>query len=81
VTLDVSIPANSEAKVSVPKAGLEDVRVEESGTLIWRSRSSVGGAAGVKGGSEGVDYVTFDTGSGSYSFKLTGARTLPGKAE
>jgi len=81
VTLDVSIPANSMAKVSVPKAGLEDVRVEESGKLIWRSRSYVGGAAGVRGGSEGVDYVTFDTGSGSYSFKLTGARTLPERAE
>jgi len=81
VTLDVRIPVNSEAKVSVPKAGLENVTVLEPGEAIWRNGSYVGKVAGIAGGSQGPDYVTFDVGSGSYSFKLTGTRKLPGKGQ
>ena len=77
VALDVSVPVNSEAKVSVPKAGLQGVTVEEGGEVIWRNGSYVSGVAGITGGSEGAEYVTFDVGSGSYSFKLIGARNLP----
>jgi len=77
VALDVSVPVNSEAKVSVPKAGLQSVTVEEGGEVIWRNGSYVGGVAGITGGSENAECVTFDVGSGSYSFKLIGARKLP----
>jgi len=77
VTLDVYIPVNSEAKVSVPNPGLEDVTVEEGSKVVWTKGSYVGEVAGITGGSQSADYVTFHVGSGSYSFTLSGTRKLP----
>jgi alpha-L-rhamnosidase len=71
--LDVTIPVNSQAKVSVPKMGLEHVTIKESQKIIWKDGSYVGGAAGISGGSEDAWYVTFDVGSGSYSFEIQSA--------
>ncbi len=68
--LDVTIPVNSQAKVSVPKMGLENVTIKESGKTIWKDGSYIGGVAGVTGDSEDAWYVTFDVGSGSYSFEM-----------
>jgi len=69
LTLEVSIPVNSRAKVSVPKIGLENVTISESGKIIWKDGSYVGGVTGITDGSDSADYVTFDVGSGFYSFK------------
>ena len=63
---------NSKAEVSVPKIGLGNASVEESGKIIWKDGLYVSGVAGITGGSESVDYLTFDVGSGSYSFNLNG---------
>ena len=71
-TLQVTIPVNARATVSVPKMGLENVTVTEGGTMAWQAGSYLGGVAGIAGGSESTNYVTFDVGSGSYSFQLTG---------
>ena len=71
ITLKVSIPVNSRAKMSVPKMGLENVTISEGGKIIWKESVYVGGVAGITDGSESADYVTFDVGSGSYSFKLS----------
>ncbi len=70
LTLELSIPVNSQARVSVPKMGLENVIVEEGGKTIWKDGSYVSGVGGIADGSESADYVTFDVGSGSYSFKV-----------
>ena len=43
ISLDVTIPVNSEAKVSVPKLGLQDVVVEEGGKVVWRNGSYLAG--------------------------------------
>jgi len=75
--LDVTIPVNSQAKVSVPKMGLENVTIKADGKVIWENSSYVGGVAGITGGSEDDRYVTFDVGSGSYSFGMQSA--IPGK--
>ena len=72
IALEVTIPVNSKAKVSVPKIGLKNVTVQESGKVIWKDGSYVSGVAGITGGSESADYVSFDVGSGSYSIKLVG---------
>ena len=72
LTLEVTIPVNSQAKVSVPKMGLENIVIAESGNPIWKDGSYIGSAAGIADGSESDDYVTFDVGSGSYVFQLTG---------
>ena len=68
--LDVTIPTNSQAKVSIPKMGLENVTIKESGKTLFHDGSYVDGVAGITGGSEDTNYVTFDVGSGSYSFDL-----------
>jgi len=68
--LKITLPVNSQAKVSVPRMGLDNVIVEESEKIIWKDSSFVEGAEGISGGSEENDYVTFKVGSGSYSFKI-----------
>ncbi len=88
LTLDVTIPAGSRAKVSVPTMRLNSVAVAESGKTVFRdgvprreghgvphragSGAYVAGVAGISGASRSTDYVTFDVGSGAYSFRLTG---------
>ncbi len=68
LVLNVTLPVNSQAKVSVPKMGLESVIVKEDGRTIWKDDSYVEGMAGIIGADEDENYVTFDVGSGSYSF-------------
>ncbi|MBN2024989.1 MAG: family 78 glycoside hydrolase catalytic domain [Pirellulales bacterium] len=74
VVLKATIPANAQAKISVPKAGLRDVTVEEGGKAIWNSGAFVGGAPGITAGTDEPEYVTFDAGSGDYVFILRGNR-------
>jgi len=71
--LEVSIPVNSQAKVSIPKMGLKDVIIFEHGKVIWKDGSYIGGVMGITDSNEDADYVTFDVGSGFYSFKLSRA--------
>ena len=74
VSLDVNIPANCRANVSVPKIRREGVTVEESGKIVWEDGSYVDGVAGIDSASENAEYVTFNIGSGIYSFELKGVR-------
>lgn len=71
--LDVTIPVNSQAKVSVPRMGLENVTIKEGGKTIWKDGSYIGDVAGITGGGEDARYVTFSVGSGSYSFEMRSA--------
>ena len=73
--LKVTIPVNCRAEVSVPKIGLENVTVKESGKIVWKDGKYVGGIEGIDGGRESTEYVTFDVGSGTYTFELSGTRT------
>jgi alpha-L-rhamnosidase len=72
--LTATIPVNSQARISVPKAGLRNVAVEEDGRLVWKEGAYRGGAPGITAGSEDAEYVTFDAGSGTYRFVLRGSR-------
>jgi len=72
LAMDVTIPANSRAKVSVPTMGLKSVAVAEGGKTVWKDGAYVAGVVGISGASQSADYVAFDVGSGSYSFRLTG---------
>ena len=72
LTMKATIPVNSQAKVSVPKAGLANVLVKEGGRTVWRDGTFVAGAAGITGGQETEHYVAFEVGSGEYKFRLTG---------
>jgi len=72
LAMNVTIPVNSTAKVSIPKMELKDVAITESGEAVWRDCTFIRGVSGISAGSESDDYVTFDVGSGSYAFELTG---------
>ena len=72
LVLDVTFPVNSQAKVHIPKMGLKKVIVKERGKTVWENGSYLQGIAGITGGSEDEDYVTFNVGSGLYSFEVSG---------
>ena len=72
IALDVTIPVNSQAKVSVPKVGLGEVVVSEGSETIWEDGRLAGRAEGITEGRESADTVTFEVGSGSYGFRLSG---------
>jgi len=72
--LETTIPVNSTAKVSVPKIGLQNVTVSESGKTVYNAGQFLEGAAGIASAQNNDKYVTFDVGSGSYSFRLTGRK-------
>ena len=79
LTLEVTIPAGASAKVSVPTLGLEEVTVTEGGKTVWKDGGYRSTVAEVTGGAESADYVTFDVGSGTYRFELTGSRKSSGQ--
>ncbi|MBN1342088.1 MAG: family 78 glycoside hydrolase catalytic domain [Phycisphaerae bacterium] len=72
LSLKAIIPVNTLAKISIPKAGLRNVAVEEDGTPLWETGVYRGGVSGITAGTEEAEYVTFDTGSGTYCFLLRG---------
>lgn len=69
--LNVSLPVNTEARVNVPKMNLGNVTIKESGKTVWENGSYREGIAGIAGANEDDQYVTFQVGSGSYSFELS----------
>ena len=68
-TLKVSIPVNSTAKICVPKIGFKHVTITENNILIWEKGKLLEGVEGIFAAAETDDYVTFETGSGSYRFQ------------
>jgi hypothetical protein len=56
----------------VPTLGLKGVEIAEGDKDAWKDGSYVRAVVGITGASRDVDWVTFDVGSGSYCFKLTG---------
>jgi alpha-L-rhamnosidase len=70
ITLKVTIPVNSNAEISVPKIGLNNVKVNESGKTIYNNGRYIEGVPGITAATETDEYVIFNTGAGSYSFKL-----------
>jgi alpha-L-rhamnosidase len=70
--MNLTIPANSSAKVSIPKANLkESYKVRESGNIIW-SDHNFKRTQGIISGKENNNYITFKVGSGNYEFVLKG---------
>ncbi len=72
LTLDVTIPAGAQAKVSVPTMRLRNIAITESGKIVFGDDTYIAGVTGISGATRGADHVTFDIGSGTYSFRLTG---------
>ena len=67
---EVTIPVNTSATISVPKRGWEQVTIAEGGAVIWDNSAPAQAVAGISGGQEQEDWVTFELGSGSYCFEV-----------
>lgn len=72
VTLKATIPVNAQAKISIPKIGLRNITIKEGDRLLWEKGAYLEGISGISVGAEDPEYVTFDTGSGTYIFTLLG---------
>ena len=70
--LKASIPGNARAKVSLPTLGRKDIVVTEGGTTVWRKENYVSGVEGVSGAKSENNFITFEVGSGNYTFHLSG---------
>jgi alpha-L-rhamnosidase len=69
LTLDVTIPVNATASVSVPVIGLKNATITKGGIVVWKDGAYVSGVEGITGGKPEAGYITFDTGSGEYRFE------------
>jgi alpha-L-rhamnosidase len=71
--LDVTIPAGMEAEIEIPSFGMGRLNISEGGKSVWQRDVFVPGVAGLSGGTETHDGVSFHAGSGSYKFVMTGS--------
>ena len=72
-TLEVIIPVNSTARVSVPTLGLSNVTVSEGGNAVWQNNAYLAGSDGITSARARADFIDVNVGSGTYSFVLTGS--------
>lgn len=80
-TLEVTIPANATANVSIPKMGYnEQWVVRESRGLCWKNRAYADGTDGITGGADDGDFITLEVGSGVYTFQA-GTKELLGSVQ
>ena len=70
--LDLEIPGNVTADVSLPKRGLTEVQVTEGERRIWDSGTSLATVPGIGDIAESADAITLRAGSGSYRLRLAG---------
>ena len=70
--LDLTIPGNVTAAVTLPKLGLAQVKVSEGERGIWDSGTSGATVPGIGGIAEHAGIITLRAGSGSYRLRLTG---------
>lgn len=83
ITLDVTIPVGSEARIVIPRdTEWTDVVVREGDRVVWEKGRYLEGVPGVKGASVGgedvpllaprAQAIALEVGSGHYSFKVRG---------
>jgi alpha-L-rhamnosidase len=72
-SLNVTIPVNSSSVVYIPTFGLANVTIAEGTTTIWQNNQVAGSVAGVSYKATEGNYITWNVGSGSYSFVMNGS--------
>jgi alpha-L-rhamnosidase len=73
VALQVDVPVNSTATVSIPKdLEMTEITVREGDRVVWDKGRFVDGTPGVTDGKFEKDRISFTIGSGHYDFRLTG---------
>jgi alpha-L-rhamnosidase len=73
ITLQVDVPVNSTASVSIPKEEqMTEITVHEGERSVWEKGHFVDGTSGVTAGKLDGERVVFEVGSGHYAFRVTG---------
>jgi len=73
ITLQVDVPVNATASVSVPKDDeMTGITIHEGDRSVWEKGHFVEGAPGVTAGKLEGNRVIFEVGSGHYAFRVTG---------
>jgi alpha-L-rhamnosidase len=72
LALDVTIPVGSTAEIRLPDLRIGDPVVKESGTAVWKGKAFQAGSAGLAGARDVDGSITFQAGSGTYHFELSG---------
>jgi hypothetical protein len=75
LSLEVEVPANTEAEVEVPKFGYERPQITEGGKVIWE-RSKEGDCPGIRFAKDLPAAVRFRVASGTYQFKVDSQESL-----
>jgi alpha-L-rhamnosidase len=70
LNMQVTIPPNTKAIISVPKNGMEAVLIKEGGQIVWSKRNMQTTVAGIDEANEDSDYVNFNVDSGVYDFNV-----------
>ena len=73
MTLIAVIPANTLARVYIPKPTIENILIKERNSVIWDNGTYLEGAAGVSYNGVTPDFIIFNVGSGTYKFSLSKA--------
>ena len=70
-SLNVEVPVNSMAFVSIPTLGNDNVTVSENGKLVWAEHKFKKGRKGIVEAADNNDYISVKVGSGKYFFQVT----------
>ena len=73
LVMDVSIPANTSATVSIPSNGTGPVTIQESSKTVWSKSAYRGGVPGFSGARTNAGRIDFQVASGRYSFRAMGS--------
>jgi alpha-L-rhamnosidase len=72
LAVNVTIPANTSATVSLPGSGTGPFSVHEGGKSVWSNGAYVSGVTGISGAAMNGDRVEMQVGSGTYHFQVVG---------
>ena len=73
ITLQVDVPVNATASVSLPREDeMTGVVIREGDRTVWEKGHFVAGTPGVTAGKLEGQRVVFEVGSGRYAFRVTG---------
>ena len=72
VRVEVTIPAGSEAEIVIPKLGIRNVKLTESGQTVWLGDKFHAGAPGIVDAADKDGTIRVKTGGGRYLFVLEG---------
>jgi alpha-L-rhamnosidase len=72
ISLDVAIPVNAQAEIHLPKSRWEGITLKENGKQIYDGQKFLTGEQGILMVEETENEVIIRTGSGRYTFQLSG---------